>query len=620
MCGIFASVGKSDVSNILVEGLSDLEYRGYDSAGLCLDAQKQKEGFEILKASNSRYPVDVLKKNVNKLSNEYFSGIGHTRWATHGSVNNKNAHPHLSFSNNLSIVHNGIVENYNFLKKLLIRKGIDLKTETDSEVIGNLIDLQISCSEDIPSAIISIFKLIEGNNTIAVMHKNYPGKIFGYSTDDSGGLVVGTNNTNTFLSSDAYALENICDSIYSTKKHDLIVISKNSLEITDLNSQKVDPKKLSIENMDKEKSLVNYNLKTDFMIEKEIFEQKEILKNLIEKRIINYPKFTFPEIDKNLLLRTKKFIFTGMGSSYNSALFGSLLYEELIEMECKVEFSSELKSKKIINPENTILFAISQSGETADTLEAIRNCRAQGVNVISIIQEKNSKASNNSDSVILLNTGKEMSVAATKTFSSTLLLFNALALNHLNLLNGERDFLESMKNNYHTFSESILDIFTSFDNKFHNASQLMSDSNRVFFIGKNSNYPIAKEGSLKLQEIAQINSNAFTEGELKHGPNALLDRFASVVSIIGPEDDMKKSISSIREIISRGSKVIIITHVESSELNDLSDNVFVISKKDKYAFSILATIVLQKLAFFSCLNLGLDPDRPDNLAKTVTVE
>ena len=213
-----------------------------------------------------------------------------------------------------------------------------------------------------------------------------------------------------------------------------------------------------------------------------------------------------------------------------------------------------------------------------------------------------------------------MSVAATKTFSSTLLLFNALALNHLNLLNGERDFLESMKNNYHTFSESILDIFTSFDNKFHNASQLMSDSNRVFFIGKNSNYPIAKEGSLKLQEIAQINSNAFTEGELKHGPNALLDRFASVVSIIGPEDDMKKSISSIREIISRGSKVIIITHVESSELNDLSDNVFVISNKDKYAFSILATIVLQKLAFFSCLNLGLDPDRPDNLAKTVTVE
>ena len=517
-------------------------------------------------------------------------------------------------------MHNGIVENYNFLKKLLIRKGIDLKTETDSEVIGNLIDLQMSCSEDIPSAIISIFKMIEGNNTIALMHKNFPGQIFGYSTDDSGGLVVGTNNTNAFLSSDAYALENICDSIYSTKKHDLIVISKNSLEITDLNSKKVDPKKLSVENMDKEKSLVNYNLKTNFMIEKEIFEQKEILKNLIEKRIINYPKFTFPEIDKNLLLNTKKFIFTGMGSSYNSALFGSLLYEEFIEIECKVEFSSELKSKKIINPESTILFAISQSGETADTLEAIRNCRAQGVNVISIIQEKNSKASNNSDSVILLNTGKERSVAATKTFSSTLLLINALALNHLYLLNGETDFLESMKNNYHTFDESILDIFTSFDNKFHNASQIMSDSNRVFFIGKNSNYPIAKEGSLKLQEIAQINSNAFTEGELKHGPNALLDRFASVVSIIGPEDDVKKSISSIREIISRGSKVIIITYVENSELNDLSDNVFVISNKDKYAFSILATIVLQKLAFFSCLNLGLDPDRPDNLAKTVTVE
>jgi len=296
------------------------------------------------------------------------------------------------------------------------------------------------------------------------------------------------------------------------------------------------------------------------------------------------------------------------------------MFEEIIEKDCKAEFSSELKRKKIINPEETTLFAISQSGETADTLEAIKNCRLQGVNVITITEHKNSKASIYSDSFIQLGTGKENSVAATKTFSSTLMLLNAIAINFLCIFDMQIGLSRELKKNYEHFHKNILDIFTCCDNNYSKASKLITDSNKVLFVGKHLNYPIVKEASLKFQEIAKINSNAFIEGELKHGPNALLDEFTSVISIIGPEDDVKKSIGSIREIISRGSNVIVISYKAFHEFKDLSDNILIINNKNKYAFSILATIILQKLAFFSSLNLGLDPDRPKNLAKTVTVE
>ncbi len=618
MCGIFASVGESDVSELIIDGLSKLEYRGYDSAGICLE--DLDEDFKILKTSDSQYPVNILRKKIRSVERKFFSGIGHTRWATHGSVSNLNAHPHLSYSNNLSIVHNGIVENYNFLKKLLSRKGVELKTQTDSEVIANLIELQIPCSKDISSAIFSIFKLIEGINTVAVMHKNYPNKIFGFSSDDSGGLLVGKSSTNYFLSSDAYALNNICDSVYSTNKNELITISNQCIEITDMNSEKITPKKLSFESVDRSDLYSESSTNFNFLIEKEIVEQKEILKNLINFRILHNKNTAFPEIDKNILLESKKIIFTGMGSSHNAALFGSLIYEEILGIDSKAEFSSELKHKKIINPAQTTLFAISQSGETADTLEAIKNCKSQGVNVISIVQEKNSKASIKSDIVIPLNTGKEKSVAATKTFSSTLLTLSALAIDHLRILNGDLNLVEKLKNNYQSLDNTILDIYSLFDSKIENSSKLISNSDRVFFIGKSINFPIAKEGALKLQEISKINSNAFTEGELKHGPNALLDSSTTVISIIGPEDDIKKSIGSIREILSRGSNLVVISHEQNYELKNLVDHFFVIENKNKYAFSILATIILQKLAFYSSRNLGLNPDRPDNLAKTVTVE
>ena len=618
MCGIFGCVGESDVTNFLIDGLKRLEYRGYDSAGLCI--QTEDRNIEVIKSSDSTYPVDVLRKSLEKSKIKSNVGIGHTRWATHGPINNINAHPHFSYSNNISIVHNGIVENYDFLKKFLIRKGVIINSQTDSELIAHMIDLMLCSMGNLESAIFSVSNMIEGNNTVALMYKEIPDSIFGFSTDPSGGLVVGEKDNHRFLSSDSFALEKFCKSVTFTNKDDLVIITKNSLTIIDQNNLPRVPKNI---NLNKESYIPkneNYDLQTDFIIEKEISEQNHTLKNLINKRMSDKSQDAFPEINRHRLLSSKKIIFTGMGSSYNAAQYGSLLFEDLLEIDTKVEFSSELKNKKIIDPQQTTVFAITQSGETADTIEAIRNTKEQGAYVVSIVEEPNSKAAINSDSYLLLETGKEISVAATKTFSSTLLMINSICMYVASLLEKDNLTINKVKEDFTNIDNNVQKVLDCCDYDYLRVSKFISESEKVFFIGKNLSFPIVKEGSLKIQEISKINSNSFIEGELKHGPNALLDKNTTVVSIIGPGDNIKKSISCLREISSRNANIITISFTENEELNELSKYNFVIENNNKYIFPILAVIPLQKLAFMSSLNLGLDPDRPHNLAKTVTVE
>ena len=618
MCGIFGCVGEKDVSNLIIKGLKRLEYRGYDSAGLCLETDDRN--FEILKSSNSNYPVDVLTKSLEKSKISSNAGIGHTRWATHGPINNINTHPHFSYSKNISIVHNGIVENYDFLSKFLIRKGVEIYSQTDSELIAHLVDLMLCSNGNLKSAIFSVSNMLEGNNTVALMSKEIPKTIFGFTTNSSGGLVVGEKDNYRFLSSDSYALENFCDSVSFTSKDDLVIISNNTLKIIDQNNLPTSPKNINLIKDTKDNNHEIKDLQTNFIIEKEISEQDIALKKLITKRILDKPQEAFPEINRHRLLSSRKIIFTGMGSSYHAAQYGSLLFEDLLEIDSKVEFSSELKNKKIISPDQTTVFAITQSGETADTIEAIRNAKQQGAYVVSIVEESNSKAAINSDSYLLLETGKEISVAATKTFSSTLLMCNSICIYIASLLDKNNQLITKLKEDFMNVDSNIKKVLDCCDYDYLKVSKFISDSEKVFFIGKNLSFPIVNEGSLKIQEISKINSNSFIEGELKHGPNALLDKNSTVISIIGPDENIKKSISSLREIASRNANIITISFVENSEIQELSNYNFVIENNNKYIFPILSVIPLQKLAFMSALNLGLDPDRPQNLAKTVTVE
>ena len=618
MCGIFGCVGEKDVSSLIIKGLKRLEYRGYDSAGLCLETDDSN--FEILKSSNSNYPVDVLSKSLEKSKISSNAGIGHTRWATHGPINNINTHPHFSYSKNISIVHNGIVENYDFLSKFLIRKGVNIFSQTDSELIAHLVDLMLCSKGNLQSAIFSVSNMLEGSNTVALMSKEIPQTIFGFTTNSSGGLVVGEKNNYRFLSSDSYALENFCDSVSFTSKDDLVIISNNSLKIIDQNNLPTFPKNINLIKDNTDNSHEFKDLQTNFIIEKEISEQNGALKKIIKKRILDKPQEAFPEINRHRLLSSRKIIFTGMGSSYHAAQYGSLLFEDLLEIDTKVEFSSELKNKKIISPDQTTVFAITQSGETADTIEAIRNAKQQGAYVISIVEESNSKAAINSDSYLLLETGKEISVAATKTFTSTLLMCNSICIYLASLLDKNNHLITRLKEDFIKIDNNMQKVLDCCDYDYLKVSKFISDSEKVFFIGKNLSFPIVNEGSLKIQEISKINSNSFIEGELKHGPNALLDKNSTIISIIGPGENINKSISSLREIASRNANIITISFVENSEIQDLSNYSFVIENNNKYIFPILSVIPLQKLAFMSALNLGLDPDRPQNLAKTVTVE
>ena len=618
MCGIFGCVGEKDVSSVIIKGLKRLEYRGYDSAGLCLETDDSN--FEILKSSNSNYPVDVLSKSLEKSKISSNAGIGHTRWATHGPINNINTHPHFSYSKNISIVHNGIVENYDFLSKFLIRKGVNIFSQTDSELIAHLVDLMLCSKGNLQSAIFSVSNMLEGSNTVALMSKEIPQTIFGFTTNSSGGLVVGEKNNYRFLSSDSYALENFCDSVSFTSKDDLVIISNNSLKIIDQNNLPTFPKNINLIKDNNDNSHEFKDLQTNFIIEKEISEQNGALKKIIKKRILDKPQEAFPEINRHRLLSSRKIIFTGMGSSYHAAQYGSLLFEDLLEIDTKVEFSSELKNKKIISPDQTTVFAITQSGETADTIEAIRNAKQQGAYVISIVEESNSKAAINSDSYLLLETGKEISVAATKTFTSTLLMCNSICIYLASLLDKNNHLITRLKEDFMKIDNNMQKVLDCCDYDYLKVSKFISDSEKVFFIGKNLSFPIVNEGSLKIQEISKINSNSFIEGELKHGPNALLDKNSTIISIIGPGENINKSISSLREIASRNANIITISFVENSEIQDLSNYSFVIENNNKYIFPILSVIPLQKLAFMSALNLGLDPDRPQNLAKTVTVE
>jgi|TARA_B110000263_G_scaffold105315_1_gene91993 glucosamine--fructose-6-phosphate aminotransferase (isomerizing) len=618
MCGIFACVGKKNVSEKIINGLKRLEYRGYDSAGICLN--DTNNNFEIIKSYNSNYPVDVLEKSLNKSKIYSESGLGHTRWATHGIVNNINTHPHLSFSKNTSIVHNGIVENYDYLKKFLSRNHIEVSSQTDSEIIAHLIELKLCCKNQIEDAIFSTLKMIEGINSVALMTNDEPGKIYAFSTDESGGLVLGENDFYKFISSDSYALENECEKVIFTEKNELIVVSKDDYKI--LNNLNITnyPKEVYLKE-NQESIVINQNkLQTNFIIEKEIFEQNQVLKKIIDKRIFSDSKDSFPEINKHKLLNSSKFIFTGMGSSYNAAHYGSLLFEDLLNIDSKSEFSSELKNKKIIDPKHTTLFAITQSGETADTVEAINNCKKQGVNIISILEEPNSKAAKISDSYLKLETGKEISVAATKTFSSTLLMCISICIYIANLINLKTDLIFEIIKGFEDVENNITKVLDSSDYDYLEVSKLISTAKNVLLIGKGLTYPIIREGSLKLQEISKINSNSFIEGELKHGPNALLGEDSVVISIIGPTNNINKSINALREIHSRNANIITISYCENEEISNLSKYNFVIENNNPYIFPLLAVLPLQKISFMSALNLGLDPDRPKNLAKTVTVE
>ncbi len=610
MCGIIGYIGENSALPVLLNGLKELEYRGYDSCGVSLI----ESGEIFSKSINGR--IDVLERLLenNVLLSKAKIGIGHTRWATHGKANIINAHPHFDCSGDISVVHNGVIENYEELKKFL--KNHKFKSETDTEVVPHLIEEFLKRGYNLENSFLEMISLLEGSYALAMISKKEPGKIF--VAKKSSPLVLGFGKKEVFLSSDISPILEWTNKIVYLEDGDVAVLEKGKYKI--LNSKK----EVSRAVVEFKKSFLK-NSKGDyptFML-KEIFEQPKTITKAFSGRI-DYekamPKFGGLGITEEEIKDLKRIIIVGCGTSWNAALEGKLFFEEISKIHTDVEYSSEFRYSKGVLEKGTILLALSQSGETADTISAIEKMKSNFLKSITLVNKVGSTISKLVDGGIYLHAGQETGVAATKTFSSQLVLLYLLSI-YFARVRGvlhREEAIKKMKEleNLPNLVEEILKkekIVKSLSSKY-------SKYDNVFYMGREEGFPIALEGALKLKEISYVHAEAYPSAELKHGPIALIDETTLSIFIIPDSEIYKKNLSNLIEVKTRGGKTLAIASEGNSDIEKNSDSSFYIPKVSKYLRPILEIIPLQLFAYYVGIERGKDVDKPRNLAKCVTVE
>jgi len=624
MCGIVGYIGKKEAWPILIKGLERLEYRGYDSAGVAL----QNEGaFFVCKkkgkvAELSKFIKNIDKKEIKeKLSSK--TGIAHTRWATHGIPSDSNAHPHLSNGGDVVVVHNGIIENYLSLKKVLINKGYKFKSDTDTEVLANLIeDIKKHTKVHIDEAVRLALNEVTGAYAILVLAKDEPNTMVIAKLGSP--VVVGVGNNEFFIASDATPI------IEHTKK----VIYLEDGEIAVINESKNKKFSLKIKTIKDKITKIPYThqLKTKieelekggfphFML-KEIFEQPESLRNTMRGRILfekGIVKFGGLEKFKKELKNLNHLTIVGMGTARFAGLIGEYAFEELAQIKTKVEYGSEFTYRDIATPLNTGLIAVSQSGETADTLNAIKKAKKEKILTLGVVNVIGSTIAREVDAGIYNHIGPETAVASTKASTSQVLLLIMLAIyfGRMRTLskNKSQEILKEMEK-LPSLVEKILK-----NAKFiKKLAKKYKKSDNFFFLGRKYNTGAAMEGALKLKECSYIHAEGCNSAELKHGPISLIDKnFPSLV--IAPIDSMyEKNKTHIEEIKARGGKVIALTTEGNKELKNIADDVIYIPKTLEILTPVLAFVPMQLLAYYIAVERGNDVDKPRNLAKSVTVE
>lgn len=610
MCGIIGYIGENSALPVLLNGLKELEYRGYDSCGVSLI----ESGEIFSKSINGR--IDVLERLLgnNVLLSKAKIGIGHTRWATHGKANIINAHPHFDCSGDISVVHNGVIENYEELKKFL--KNHKFKSETDTEVVPHLIEEFLKRGYNLENSFLEMISLLEGSYALAMISKKEPGKIF--VAKKSSPLVLGFGKKEVFLSSDISPILEWTNKIVYLEDGDVAVLEEGKYKI--LNSKK----EVSRAVVEFKKSFLK-NSKGDyptFML-KEIFEQPKTITKAFSGRI-DYekamPKFGGLGITEEEIKDLKRIIIVGCGTSWNAALEGKLFFEEISKIHTDVEYSSEFRYSKGVLEKGTILLALSQSGETADTISAIEKMKSNFLKSITLVNKVGSTISKLVDGGIYLHAGQETGVAATKTFSSQLVLLYLLSI-YFARVRGvlhREEAIKKMKEleNLPNLVEEILKkekIVKSLSSKY-------SKYDNVFYMGREEGFPIALEGALKLKEISYVHAEAYPSAELKHGPIALIDETTLSIFIIPDSEIYKKNLSNLIEVKTRGGKTLAIASEGNSDIEKNSDSSFYIPKVSKYLRPILEIIPLQLFAYYVGIERGKDVDKPRNLAKCVTVE
>ncbi len=608
MCGIIGYIGNNEALPYLVKGLKRLEYRGYDSSGIAI---YNKKNIKCIKAVGK---INALEEKLEKNKINGSIGIAHSRWATHGNATLKNAHPHFDCHKDIFIAHNGIIENYKEIRKKLEKKGHQFISQTDTEVIAHLIEHFFE--DNLEDAVRSTLKVIKGTYGIIIISKKDPDKIIAARMFSP--LIISINKKGSFIASDASAIIDYSKKMIFLEDGDIAIIKKNDLTITDVKEEKKDRKEVNLDWKLEDAQKEGY---PHFML-KEIMEQPLSIKNSIRGRIIEKEgsvKLGGLEIVEKKLKKIEKINIIACGTSYYAGMIGKKLLEEISDIETEVDLASEFRYRKKNIKKNEAFLFISQSGETADTLAVLREVKKKGVLTLGVVNNVGSSIARETDAGVYNHAGPEIGVASTKAFTSQITVLSLIAV----FLGRQRSL------SYEEGLDIINDILSIEDNvkkvlknhlEIKKISEKYKNFKNFYFLGRNYNYPAALEGALKLKEISYIHAEGYPAGELKHGPLALIDENLATFVICTKDNSYEKTISNIEEVKARRGPVIIIGTEKDKRIKELTKDIIYLKQSSKFVSSLLAVIVMQLFAYYISVALKKDPDKPRNLAKSVTVE
>ena len=612
MCGIVGYIGKNEAAPILLEGLTKLEYRGYDSAGIAVEDENN-----VVNVVRAKGRLQILKDKTNNGENiKGHLGIGHTRWATHGEPSEENAHPHISNDNSVIGVHNGIIENYQELKEKLQKNGYKFFSQTDTEVAINLIDYYLKKYKIGPvDAINRCLVRIRGSYALEVIFKDYPGKIYVARKDSP--MIIGIKGDESFIASDVPAILKHTNEVYYIDNLEMACVEGGKVEFYDLNGDivKREPVKVELDPQSAEKGGYEH-----FMM-KEIHEQPKVIKDTINSIIKdNHIDLSNVGLTQDAIKDINQIIFVACGSAYHVGVVGQYLVEDFARIPSRVELASEFRYRNPILDKKDLVVIISQSGETADSLAALRMAKERGAKTLGIVNVVGSSIAREADKVLYTLAGPEIAVATTKAYSTQLIAVYCLAIEFgavRGLIERERYFelIEEMKN----IPDKVEKILEDKERIQWFASKF-SHIKDAFFIGRGIDYAISLEGSLKMKEISYVHSEAYAAGELKHGTISLIEDGTLVIGILTQPEIVEKTISNLVEVKSRGAYTVGLTTIGNFNIEDTVNFTMYTPKIDSHFATSLAVVPLQLLGYYISCAKGLDVDKPRNLAKSVTVE
>ncbi len=608
MCGIVGYIGKHQAAPIILEGLAKLEYRGYDSTGMAVFDGKK---INIQKAAGRLQVLENMTRGGETMPG--CVGIGHTRWATHGKPTDINAHPHDNQDGTIAVVHNGIIENYQQLKQRLINRGYKFVSDTDTEVLVQLIDYYYKGNP--LEAITKVLHRVEGSYALGILFADHPEEIFAVRKDCP--LIVGTSSEGSFIASDVPAILKYTREVYYIDNQEVVALKENEIHFYTVDEEEIQK---TPSHVDWDAEAVAKGGYEHFML-KEIYDQPRAVRETFEKHMkdgnveIEELRMTDEEIRK-----LSRIHIVACGTAYHAGMTAKYVIESMARISVEVDMASEFRYRTPIIEEGALVIVISQSGETADTLQALRDSKARGAKVLGIVNVVGSSIAREADSVMYTWAGPEIAVASTKAYSAQLIALYLLAMKFARVKGtiSEEEY-QQLVFDLRRLPEQI-ELLLGNKTRIQRFANRYVAAKSVFFIGRGLDYTLSMEGSLKLKEITYMHSEAYAAGELKHGPISLIEDGTLVMASLTQEDLYKKTISNIREVKSRGAFVLALTTTGHDDIEDTADYVLYIPQTNRYFTNSLAIIPFQMFAYYVSIGKGLDVDKPRNLAKSVTVE